>query len=85
MRSDSMNGYVSQMKFYTGKADNKPEVGLGGNVATRLTRGIVGQHFSVYMDNFFTSIPLFRNLLDDSIYATGTLRRDRKGFPQAFS
>jgi len=32
------------------------------------------------MDNYFSSIPLFWRLLDDSIYATGTMRTNRK-FP----
>ena len=82
VRSDSRSGYVCQMEFYTGKKGSTPEVGLGGSVVTRLTRDLVGQHYSVYMDNFFTSIPLFRNLLADNIYATGTMRRDRKGFPE---
>ena len=53
-----------------------------GNVVTRLTRDLVGQNFCVYMDSFFTSVPLFQDLLDDNIYVMGTLRRDRKGFPQ---
>ena len=69
VRSDSRSGYVCQMEFYTGKKGSTPEVGLGGSVVTRLTRDLVGQHYSVYMDNFFTSIPLFRNLLADNIYA----------------
>ena len=33
------------------------------------------------MDNFFSGIPLFQRLLDDGIYATGTLRLNRKSFP----
>ena len=81
VRSDSKSGYVHQMEFYTGKKGSTTEVGLGGNVVTRLTRSLVGQYYSVYMDNF-TSIPLFRSLLADNIYATGTMRRARKGFPE---
>ncbi len=73
VRSDSMNGYVCQIKFYMGKQGNTAEVGLGGNIVTRLTRALVGQHFAVNMDNFFTSIALFQKLLKDKIYATGTL------------
>ncbi len=81
VRSDSANGYVCQMDVYTGKQGSTTEVGLGGNVITRLTRALVGQHYSVYMDNFFSGIPLFKRLLDDDIYATGTLRTNRKFFP----
>ncbi len=70
------------MELYTGKQGNTTEVGLGGNVVTRLTRALVGQHFAVYMDKIFTSIALFQKLLEDKIYATGTLHSNRKGFPQ---
>jgi len=50
-------------------------------VVTTLTRELVGKNYSLYMDNFFSSIHLFQRLLDDNIYATGTLRSNRKMFP----
>ena len=50
-------------------------------MVTTLTRELVGKNYSVYMDNFFSSIGLFQRLLDDKIYATGTLRSNRKMFP----
>ena len=53
VRDDSENGYVCQLKCYTGKQGSRVEVGLTGNVVTRLTRDLVGQHYAVYMDNFF--------------------------------
>ena len=81
VRADSENGYVCQLECYTGKHGSTAEVGLGGNVVTRLTRDLVGQHYAVYMDNFFTGVPLFQRLLDDGIYATGTMRSNRKMFP----
>lgn len=42
VRADSINGYVCQYEVYTGKQGNNAEVGLGGNVVTRLTRDLVG-------------------------------------------
>ena len=60
VRADSTNGYVSQFEFYTGKLGSNVEVGLGGNVVTRLTRDLVGQFYHVFMDNFFSSITLYR-------------------------
>ncbi len=41
----------------------------------------MGRQNSVYMDNFFSSIQLYLRLLEDDIYATGTLRSDRQMFP----
>ena len=81
MRSDSLNGYVSQFSVYTGKEGNTAEVGLGGNVVRKLTRSVTGKNHCLFMDNFFTSVPLFLQLLDDRIYACGTIRRDRKFLP----
>ena len=81
VRADSKNGYVSQLECYTGRQGNTAEVGLGGNVVTRLTRSLVGQHYCVYMDNFFSGVPLFRNLLEDDIYATGTLALEPEAVP----
>jgi len=50
-------------------------------VVTTLTRELVGKNYSIYMDNFFSSIHLYRRLLEDNIYATRTLRSNRKMFP----
>ena len=33
------------------------------------------------MDSFFTSIALFKSLLNDGIYACGTIRHNRRDFP----
>ena len=81
VRADSTNGYISQFEVYTGRQGSNTEVGLGGNVVTRLTRDLVGKYYHVFVDNFFSSIALFHRLLDDDIYATGTLRSNRRMFP----
>ena len=47
-----------------------------------LTRPLVGKHHHIFMDNFFTSPALFMDLLQDGIYACGTVRTNRRGFPQ---
>ena len=73
VRADSDNGYMCQFECYTGKQGSTVEVGLGRNVVKRLTRDLVCQQYTVYMDNFFSSVPLFQKLMDDGIYATGTM------------
>ena len=40
-----------------------------------------GRNHHVFFDNFFTSEKLLEDLLSDGIYACGTARKDRKGFP----
>ena len=41
--------------------------------------------YNVYMDNYFTNIPLFQHLRDHGIGAIGTTRAKRHDFPTAFS
>ncbi len=82
MRLDSTNGYICQFQLYTGKEGDKADVGLGGKVVTALSRDLVGKNYHLYMDNFFSSIALFHQLLDDGIYACGTLHSNRKFFPE---
>ncbi|CAI8005304.1 PiggyBac transposable element-derived protein 4 [Geodia barretti] len=83
VRADSHNGYFSQFEVYQGKGSNTtPELGLGGSVVKTLTRPLVGKHHHIFMDNFFTSPALLMDLLQDGIYACGTVRSNRRGFPQ---
>jgi hypothetical protein len=69
------------LQVYTGKEGNRPEVGQASRVVRDLTRDLVGCHHHLYMDNFFTSPALFEELFTDGLYATGTCRANRKGWP----
>ena len=85
-RADAHNGYVSEFQVYTGKvvqADGTrvTEIGLGGRVVHDLTRQLIGKHYHIYTDNYFTGIPLYEDLLKDGIYACGTIRANRKQWP----
>ena len=42
------------------------------------------RYHHVYFDNFFSSVTLILELLMDGIYACGTLRSNRIGFPEEF-
>ena len=57
------------------------EQGLGARVVKTLTSDLKGKHHHVYFDNYFTSLGLLEDLEKDKIYACGTARKDRKGFP----
>jgi len=81
VRADSHNGYISDFDVYTGKKGDTAEVGLGGSVVKRLTRDLVGKYYHIYMDNFFSSVTLYKNLLEEGIYCTGTLQANRRYFP----
>ena len=82
--ADSRNGYMSQFQVYLGKVGKMFEERLCERVVKDLTRPLVGKYYTIYCDNFFTTTKLFEDLLNDSIYACGTLRSDRKGYPDQF-
>ena len=80
MRADSLTGYVSQFQVYVGK-EVSSERGLGARVVKDLSRELVGKNYHIFCDNFFTSVALFDQLHQEGVYATGTMRCDRRGFP----
>ena len=47
----------------------------------RLTRDLVGKGYYIFMNSFFSSVNLYKELLIDNIYATGTLIFRRRNFP----
>ena len=81
MRGDSINGYISELEVYTGKQGNKVEVGLGRRVVETLTAKLKEKHHHIYFDNYFSSVDLLLSLSRCGLYGCGTLRSNRKGFP----
>ncbi|XP_008189097.2 piggyBac transposable element-derived protein 4-like, partial [Acyrthosiphon pisum] len=80
IRADE-SGYICEFQIYTGKTDSV-ETTLGKRVVQDLTMNIEGKYHNVYFDNFFTSLELMEELLQDGIYACGTVRANRKGLPK---
>ena len=85
MRADPHNGYVNDFNFYTGKDRAGPQKGLAERVVKDLVEPIYGLNHIVYMDNFFSSVPLYTHLLSQGTYACGTFRRGRCGVPDEVS
>ena len=46
-----------------------------------LLEGLENRRHIVVMDNFFSSVPLFMELLEKDTYGTGTVRANRIGLP----
>ena len=80
VRADSVTGYVSRFQVYSGK-EKSSEKGLGNRVVKELTADLHHKNHQVYCDNFFSSFQLFSDLLSNGIYACGTIRSNRNGFP----
>ena len=49
----------------------------------KLSEQLAGGNYHIYFDNFFSSVKLFEDLLEDGIYACGTFRSNRVGIPKA--
>ena len=83
--ADSSNGYTVDFSVYIGKAAGQriSEFGLGYDVVMRLMRPFLHQGYHLYVDNFYTSFPLFKDLFAQGVPATGTISEKRRGFPDA--
>ena len=81
--ADSHNGYFWRFEVYTGKQGDTVERGLPARVVKSLTEELKGQNYHVYFDNFFNSFELLNDLASDNIFACGTARSNRRGFPEA--
>lgn len=78
----SSDGLAHDFEFYQGKGTgvdpNHAHLGLGGSIVMRLVDHLPKQHnLKVYFDNYFTSVPLLRELKKFGILATGTIRSNR--------
>lgn len=76
-----MIGYTVDFDIYTGKSADKSDSGLSHDVVMRLVKPLVFQGYKLYVDNFYSSLNLFVNLLDHGITATGTFCSNRCGLP----
>ena len=69
--------------MYTGKDTSAmPEIGLAHTVTKSLLTGFEGKGYTLYMDNFYSSVPLFQELRVMKIGACGTVRSNRKDLPK---
>lgn len=80
---DSLTSYATDGLVYTGKDPNQTrQMNVASTTVKTLTKTLRGTATNITMDNFFTSVPLFEELLKDKITAVGTLRQNKKEIPQ---
>lgn len=72
----SPQGYLLKFDPYTGsdKTVGKP---VGVSVTERLCMGFIPKGSCIYMDNYFTSLPLMDTLCKEELFVIGTIRSDR--------
>jgi len=79
---DSHNGFTNNFTIYRGKeGESLSGNGLGHDVVMNLSSPFLNQGYRIYMDNFYTSPQLLKDLYENKTYATGTMASNRRGFP----
>ncbi|XP_040286003.1 piggyBac transposable element-derived protein 4-like [Bufo bufo] len=86
---ESTTGHTSAFQVYQGR-DNKlnPQgcpagFGINAKVVWELMGPLLQKGYKLFIDNYYTSIPLFQSLQEANMGACGTFRRNRRGFPQS--
>lgn len=79
---DSKTGYLLKFKIYTGKESENVAEGLGSRVVKSLLAGYEFTNRTVYMDNFYTGVTLFHDMIELGLGACGTVRANRKHLPE---
>ena len=74
------NGYIWNFVIYTGEQNPMAGLGYTQTVVMNLLNDPEGCYRTVVADNFFTSIPLAKCLLENDTYLIGTLKSSRVGF-----
>jgi len=77
-----MFGYTQKVKIYAGKSDSTANVGHAQKIVMYLMGDLVNSGRTLYCDNFYNSVHLAKELLDNTTYNCGTLRKDRRGNPK---
>ncbi|XP_071972612.1 piggyBac transposable element-derived protein 4-like [Engystomops pustulosus] len=86
---ESNSGFTHHFRVYEGK-DSKinppecpPNLNVSGRIVWDLIHPLLDKGYHLFVDNFYTSVPLFRALFQKNTVACGTIRRTQKGLPKA--
>lgn len=76
------SGLILKFAVYTGVTDDLGGTGHAANVVLHLMQNNLNKGYSLYMDNFYNSFTLAKQLLEAKTYCSGTLRANRKQNPE---
>lgn len=75
-------GYVLNFELYTGKKGHSAEKKLGERVVLSMSDILCGNYYTIYFDNYFTSVDLMEQLKAKNILACGTVNKTRINLPK---
>ena len=80
--ADSSNGYTVDFNIYIGRAAGQSicEHGLVYDVVMLLMAPYLGKGYHLFVDNFYSTLTLFKHLYDQGVVATGTILPSRRSF-----
>lgn len=80
---EARTGYTMNFMVNRGKEGEILSTnGLAYDVVMKLPSPFLDQRYRIYMDNYYTSPVLLKDLFEKDTYATGTMAKNRKGFPK---
>ena len=80
--AEARSGYGLVRKIYTGKENGVVQTDLGRKSVMGLMEAFFDKGYKLYMDNYYTSVPLFEDLERRGTLACGTVQSNRKGLPK---
>lgn len=81
-------GYTYDFEVYVGASDvgddppRRDAKSYAHLLVMRLMDGLLDQGYTLYVDNWYTSGPLFKELFSRRTMAVGTVRVNRRGYPR---
>nr|XP_033331394.1 piggyBac transposable element-derived protein 4-like [Megalopta genalis]XP_033331633.1 piggyBac transposable element-derived protein 4-like [Megalopta genalis]XP_033332067.1 piggyBac transposable element-derived protein 4-like [Megalopta genalis] len=81
--AESETGYIYNLKLYDGRISNEGQSRLGksGSIVMNLSRNLLNEGRTIYLDNWYTSPALYEELHKYKTHACGTVRMNRRGLP----
>ncbi|XP_040071661.1 piggyBac transposable element-derived protein 4-like [Ixodes scapularis] len=81
-----MSGFIQTFQVYQGKqvetSELQSEFGLGGRVVLDLSSSILGKGYTLFFDNYFSSVPLMAKLKMEKTCACATIQSNRRQLPE---
>ncbi|XP_056419226.1 piggyBac transposable element-derived protein 4-like [Hyla sarda] len=85
---ESISGYTLKFRVYEGKdsviepPECPPSLSVSGKIVWDMVYPLLDKGYHLYMDNFYSSLPLFQCLAARATVACGTIRKNQRGLPK---